>query len=256
MISWSCDYSSTQSCVKFCRFCKKKNSFILALFVVFRDTTCTHEIDQDAFFDAFWFLYCLEINDITFEFCAIWTLNVDVRDWIKFIIWFNFVFKCDWIFLIFWSVVFSIRTSMLDDFLFRLYSLRSRYADSAHFAHFAQYLHFASHDLHFRSDFYLNLNSNSWNICIDLNHLKDFELKLFDSRSLNFMRNFHILRCFLGHFLHSWLFWKELLFDDFISITDLFFVFELFVLNFWLRYLAKNWSTFQLRNRLIELVCC
>ena len=54
---------------------------------------------------------------------------------------------------------------------------------------------------------------------------------------------------FLAYLSNSWLFWLKLLFFDFISIIDLLFVFELFVLNFWLRYLTRNWSIYQLRNR-------
>ena len=106
----------------FALFAKFFFSCIFALFVVFRDTTYAHEIDENAFFDAFWSLYCLEIKDFRvfeFEFSEFWTFEIDVvfdRDWINFIIWFNFSFKCDWIFLIFSSRIFSMRTSILDDF--------------------------------------------------------------------------------------------------------------------------------------------
>ena len=47
---WSYNYLSTQLNVKFCRFCKKKFSCILALFVIFRDITCVYKFNDDAFF--------------------------------------------------------------------------------------------------------------------------------------------------------------------------------------------------------------
>ena len=60
----------------FALFAKSFFSCIFTLLVVFRDTTCAHEFDNDAFFDVLWFLYCLEIKEITevefqfFEFCS------------------------------------------------------------------------------------------------------------------------------------------------------------------------------------------
>ena len=94
---------------------------IFTLFVAFRDTTYVHEFDDDAFFDVLWSLYCLEINeiiDVEFEFFEIWSFIVFARGWITLINWFNFLFTCDWILFIFSSMIFSMRASISDDFIF------------------------------------------------------------------------------------------------------------------------------------------
>ena len=169
---------------------------IFTFFVVFRDIIYAHDVEDDRFV----FDFCLDINEIVFTFCEVWSFVFDVRDWIKFIIWFNFLIRYDWIFLIFSSIVFSIRISMLDDFFFRICSCRSQ---SANFAHFAPCLHFASLDLHFRFNLHLNSNSNLWNLYIDLVVREFFELRLFDSRSLNLMHDLCTLHCFSVHVLNS-----------------------------------------------------
>ena len=133
--------------------------------------------------------------------------------------------------------------------LFRDCASRSRYATFASFAHFAQRLHFASQRRRLVVIHNLNLNSNSWNFCTDLVVSEFSELMLFDSKLLNLIRSLCILRYFLAHLSNSWLFWLKLLVFDFISMTNLLFVFESFVLNFWRRYLTKNWSIYQLRHR-------
>ena len=134
--------------------------------------------------------------------------------------------------------------------LFRDCASRSRYASFASFAHFAQRSHFASQRRCLVVIHDLNLSSNSWNFYTDLVVSKISQLMLFDSNLLNLMHSLCILRYFLAHFSNSWLFWLKLLFFDFISMTDLLFVFEFFVLNFWLQYLTKNWPIYQLQNRL------
>ena len=55
----------------FALFAKFSISCIFTLFVVFRDTICVYEFDDDVFLDVLRFLYCLEIKEITeveFEF--------------------------------------------------------------------------------------------------------------------------------------------------------------------------------------------
>ena len=66
----------------FAVFAKFFFSCILALLVIFRDTTCIHEFDDDAILDAFWSLYCLrikEIRELEFEFFESWFSAVFLR---------------------------------------------------------------------------------------------------------------------------------------------------------------------------------
>ena len=133
----------------FADFAKFFSSCILALLVIFRDTTYAHEV-ENAFFDAFWSLCNLETIEVRLElksFDLFWTIGVIVvfvRNWIKFIIWFNFDPTVNEFFSFFhrWSFRYASRCSVT--LLFRDCASRSRYAAFAPFAHFAQRLQFAS----------------------------------------------------------------------------------------------------------------
>ena len=235
-------------------FAKFFFSCILTLLVIFRDTACVHEV-ENAFFDAFWSLCDLETINIRLElefFDLFWTIDVIVvfvHDWIKFIISFNFWFNCEWIFFIFSSIVFSIRISMFCEFTFSRLCVAISLCNFCVFCTLCATFDFAFQRRRFVVVHDLNLNLNLSNFRTDVVVLEFSELMLIDSNLLNLMHNLCILRYFLAHFSNSWLFWLKLLFFDFISMTDLLFVFELFVLNFWLRYLTKNWPIYQLRNR-------
>ena len=111
-------------------------------------------------------------------------------------------------FSLFLGMIFSMRFSILDDFIFSHRALRSRYADFVRFAHFAQNLLFVSQDLHFRFYYRWNSNSSSWTFCNNLDLFKNFESTFFDSILVSLVHNLGILRCFSTHLLNEWLFWK------------------------------------------------
>ena len=111
-------------------------SCILAPLVIFRDIICVH-IVENAFFDAFWSLCDLEIIEIRLKFFDLfWTIVVIVvfvRNWIKFIIWFNFWFNCEWIFSFFHRPFFRYTFRCFVNLFFRDCASRSRYATFAFF---------------------------------------------------------------------------------------------------------------------------
>ena len=56
---------------------------IFTLFVVFRNTICAYEFDDDAFFDVFWSMNCLRIKriiEVAFEFFELWLFTILMRD--------------------------------------------------------------------------------------------------------------------------------------------------------------------------------
>ena len=84
-------------------FAKFFFSCIFTLFVVFRDTTCVYEFEDDEFVDELCTLNCQRMKriiEVQFEFFEFWLCTIFVCDWIKFIIWFNLESRYEWIFLI------------------------------------------------------------------------------------------------------------------------------------------------------------